>query len=63
MRIEIRIIFEPLTLAIFRLCLLLKMRLSVVLEGRYIGYYVTGQRSLEKWTDNSNMVSKNQNVT
>ena len=36
--IEIRIIFEPLTIAIFRLCLLSKMRLSVVLEGRYIGY-------------------------
>ena len=41
MRIEIRVIFEPLKgqeqLQIFRLCLLPKMRLSVVLEGRYIG--------------------------
>ena len=35
---EIRIIFEPLTIAIFQLCLLLKMRLSVDLEGRYTGY-------------------------
>ena len=35
---EIGIIFEPLTIAIFQLCLLPKMRLSVVLEGRYIGY-------------------------
>jgi hypothetical protein len=37
-RIEIRIIFEPLEIAIFQLCLLPNMRLSVVLEGRYIGY-------------------------
>ena len=35
---EIRIIFEPLTIAIFQLCLLPKMRLSVDLEGRYTGY-------------------------
>jgi len=35
---EIRIIFEPLSIAIFQLCLLPKMRLSVDLEGRYTGY-------------------------
>ena len=35
---EIRIIFDPLTIAIFKLCLLPKMRLSVNLEGRYTGY-------------------------
>ena len=34
-------IFEPLTIAIFQLCLLPKMRLSLDLEGRYTGY---------KWT-------------
>ena len=38
---EIRIIFEPLTIAIFQLCLLPKMRLSVDLEGRYTGYKYT----------------------
>ena len=37
-KIEIRIIFEPLTIAIFRLCLLPKMRLSVDLEGRCTAY-------------------------
>ena len=36
---EIRIIFEALTIAIFQLCLLPKMRLSVDLEGRFTGYY------------------------
>ena len=35
---EIRIIFKPLTIAIFQLCLLPKMRLSVDLEGGYTGY-------------------------
>ena len=35
---DIRIIFDPLTIANFQLCLLLKMRLSVDLEGRYTGY-------------------------
>ena len=35
---EIRIIFEPLRIAIFQLCLLQKMRLSVDLEGRFTGY-------------------------
>ena len=35
---EIRIIFEPLTIAIFQLRLLPKMRLSVDLEGRFTGY-------------------------
>ena len=35
---EIRIIFKPLTIAIFQLCLLPKMRLSVELEGRFTGY-------------------------
>ena len=33
--------FEPLTIAIFQLCLLPKMRLSVDLEGRYTGYKST----------------------
>ena len=37
-RIEIRVVFEPSKIAIFQLCLLPKMRLSVDLEGRYIGY-------------------------
>ena len=36
---EIGIIFEPLTIAIFQLCFLPKMRLSVDLEGRFTGYY------------------------
>ena len=35
---KIRVIFKPLMIAIFQSCLLLKMRLSVVLEGRYTGY-------------------------
>ena len=35
---EIRMIFEPLTIAIFQLCLLPKMRLSVDLKGRLTGY-------------------------
>ena len=35
---EIGIIFEPLMIAIFQLCLLPKMRLSVDLEGRFTGY-------------------------
>ena len=35
---EIRIIFEPLMIAIFQLCLLPKMRLSVDHEGRFTGY-------------------------
>ena len=35
---EIRVIFEPFSIAIFQSCLLPKMRLSVVLEGKYIGY-------------------------
>ena len=34
---EIRVIFEPFSIAIFQSCLP-KMRLSIVLEGRYIGY-------------------------
>ena len=34
----IRVIFEPLMILIFQSCLLPKMRLSVVLEGRYTGY-------------------------
>ena len=35
---EIAIISEPLMIAIFQLCLLPNMRLSVDLEGRYTGY-------------------------
>ena len=35
---EIRIIFKPLMIAIFRICLLPKMRLPVDLEGRFTGY-------------------------
>ena len=35
---EIRVIFEPLMIAIFQSCLLPKMRLSVFLEGRFTGY-------------------------
>ena len=35
---EIRIIFEPLAIKNFQLCLLPKMRLSVDLEGRFTGY-------------------------
>ena len=37
-RIEIGIVFEPSMIAIFQLCLLPKMRLSVDLEGRFTGY-------------------------
>ena len=35
---EIRVIFEPLMIAIFQSCLLPKMKLSVVLEGRFACY-------------------------
>ena len=35
---EIRVIFELLMIAIFQSCLLPKMRLSVVREGRFTGY-------------------------
>ena len=57
-RIEIRIIFEPLTIAIFRLCLLPKMRLSVNLEGRCTAYkndiigkynYILGNTTFSIW--------------
>ena len=50
MRIEIRVIFEPLTNAIFQLCLLPKMRLSVVLEGIYIGYQFDAESDTESDT-------------
>ena len=56
-RIEIRIIFEPITIAIFRLCLLPKMRLSVDLEGRCTAYHFV---SIFSWNETSMHVSANQ---
>ena len=35
---EISIVFEPLTIAIFQLCLLPKIKSSINFEGRFTGY-------------------------
>ena len=48
---EIRIIFEPLTIAIFQLCLPPKMRILVNLKGKCIGS--KKDQTLDQTTNNS----------
>ena len=58
-RIEIRIVFEPSRIAIFQLCLLPKMRLSVDLEGRYTVDVLWGQRIKQNQVASASELLKN----